>query len=96
MSEATTRKGTRSCVGCKAQAGKASLLRIVRLADGSIAYDSTGRVPGRGAYVCSVECYENALKSKKLQRALKATIQEEDARRIADEIAAAERRAEMG
>ena len=83
---ATKEKGARTCVGCGEQTGKASLIRIVRLADGSVAFDPTGRKPGRGAYACSAECLRKALKTKKLQRALRATIQGEDAERIVAEV----------
>lgn len=82
-------KGSRTCIGCGEQSVKVGLLRIVRLADGSVAFDPTGRAPGRGAYACSAECLRKALKSKKLQRALKATIQEEEASRIVSEVEAA-------
>lgn len=95
MPEATRNKYMRKCVSCGKQSTKQSLMRIVRLADGSVAYDATGRVAGRGAYVCSEACLATALKSRKLQRALKATIQEEDARRIASQIESV-RQAEMG
>ena len=82
MPEAPKARGTRTCAACGKQAVKTALLRIVRLADGSVAFDATGRVSGRGAYVCSVKCLDAALKTRKLQRALKATIQEEEARAI--------------
>ena len=91
MPVAPKARGTRTCVSCRKQDGKIALLRIVRLADGSVAYDATGRVPGRGAYVCSASCLDAALKSGKLQRALKATIQEEEARSIVECIADATR-----
>lgn len=86
MPEAIANKRERTCVGCGEQSGKASLIRIVRLADGSVAYDPAGRVAGRGAYACSAECLRKALKAKKLQRALKTAIQSEDAERIIAEV----------
>ena len=48
-----TRKRQRSCIACGKQAGKAELYRVVRTPAGSVAFDGTGRAPGRGAYVCS-------------------------------------------
>ena len=79
-------KGIRTCIECRGQSGKNDLKRIVRCTDGSVRYDATGRLPGRGAYVCSVECMNALLKSKKLQGALKVAISPEDARAIVDEI----------
>lgn len=83
-----TVKRQRSCIACGAQAGKASLLRIVRTPEGSVAFDATGRAPGRGAYVCSAECFAAACKRKKLDRALKATLGSDDYEQIAADIAA--------
>lgn len=40
--------------------------------------DKTGKLPGRGAYVCaSEECLKNALKTNKINRALKCDIPEQ-------------------
>ena len=39
------------CVGCRKQGLKPELVRFVRLADGHLTPDPTGRMPGRGAYV---------------------------------------------
>ena len=44
-----TRKRQRSCIACGKQAGKAELYRVVRTPAGSVAFDGTGRAPGRGA-----------------------------------------------
>lgn len=84
-----TTKGQRSCIACGRQDGKAHLLRIVRTPDGSVAFDSTGRAPGRGAYVCSPECLAAACKKKKLDRALKTTLGSDDLERIAVDVASA-------
>jgi predicted RNA-binding protein YlxR (DUF448 family) len=72
---ATSHKPARTCVACRTTAEKGKLLRIVRRSDGTVALDLTGRVPGRGAYVCADEkCIGKALKSKLLQRALRTSI----------------------
>lgn len=86
MPEAIVKKRERTCIGCGEQSGKTSLIRIVRLTDGQVAYDPTGRVAGRGAYACSAECLRKALGAKKLQRALKTAIRGEDAERILAEV----------
>ncbi len=68
----------RTCVACRQEAGKGSLVRIVRTADGSAAVDATGRAEGRGAYLHRVRpCIEIARKKKALDRALKAAVSAE-------------------
>ena len=68
----------RTCVACREEAGKATLVRVVRDAGAAAALDATGRAPGRGAYVHGdPECSENARKRRALDRALKATVSPE-------------------
>ena len=86
-------KGQRSCIACGRQASKAELLRIVRSPDGAVSLDLSGRAPGRGAYVCSAECFATACKKRKLDRALKTTIGAEECERLVLEVQAAEREA---
>lgn len=83
-----TGKGLRTCIACGAQNDKAALLRVVRTPSGDVAFDATGRAPGRGAYVCSADCFAAACKRKKLDRALKATLGSDEYDRIAADIAA--------
>ena len=72
------RSPTRTCVGCREEAGKQTLIRLVRRAEGGAAVDVTGRAIGRGAYLHKVaECLETARKRKTLDRALRTTIQPE-------------------
>ena len=88
-----TGKRQRSCVACGRQADKVALLRIVRDPSGAVAFDATGRASGRGAYVCSEECFAAACKRKKLDRALRTTLEGDVYERIAAEVAAAARTA---
>ncbi len=68
----------RTCLGCGAKRPKKELVRVVRLPSGAITLDSTGRVAGRGAYICPVaDCLRSAVKGKKLERALEAPVPEE-------------------
>jgi len=61
----------RSCVGCRQVRPKRELVRVVRDPRGSVCLDETGKLPGRGAYLCrSEQCAERAIKQKKLGRAL--------------------------
>ncbi len=43
---------TRTCVICRVKRQRSDLLRIVRSPGGEIVFDRTGRMDGRGAYVC--------------------------------------------
>ena len=53
------------------------MIRVVKTTEGTIVPDTTGRMNGRGAYVCSLECLGNAMKNKGLSRSLKAEIPSE-------------------
>ncbi|MBQ6374213.1 MAG: YlxR family protein [Clostridia bacterium] len=65
----------RMCVGCREMRPKATLLRVVKPADGDAHIDRTGRAQGRGAYVCeSIDCLKKAQKSRALERALECSI----------------------
>lgn len=71
-------KHLRSCIACGTSASKRDLVRIVRTPEGSLQLDTSGKKPGRGAYVCSISCFEQALRSSKLQRALKTNISQNE------------------
>ena len=65
----------RTCVACREEAGKSTLVRIVRRPDGSAAVDRTGHAQGRGAYLHSAAgCIETARKRRALERSLKASV----------------------
>jgi predicted RNA-binding protein YlxR (DUF448 family) len=69
------RVGIRTCVACRQEAGKTSLVRVVRDASGAAVVDATGRASGRGAYIhCDPVCVETARKKRALDRALKASV----------------------
>ena len=62
----------RTCIACRKVDAKRGLIRLVRLSEGRVAIDSTGKQPGRGAYLCAERgCWETALKRKAVERALK-------------------------
>lgn len=83
MVQQTGKKKQRTCVTCGKQDAKMGLHRVVRLAAGGADFDPTGRVAGRGAYVCSVECFAAARKTGKIDRALRTKLDEESYERIA-------------
>ncbi len=65
----------RMCVGCRAMRPKKELIRVVAPAEGPVSVDRTGKLPGRGAYLCPERtCLAAALKGKRLDRALKRTL----------------------
>ncbi len=77
----------RSCIVCRAQKDKSDLIRIVRLADGSIAADETGKMSGRGSYVCrSKECAANLIKKHALDRAFKTKVSQETYAALAERL----------
>ena len=73
----------RMCVACRQGKPKKELIRIVRNKEGGVGVDLTGKAQGRGAYLCpSIECLENAIKIRALQRALECELTEEMAAEI--------------
>lgn len=84
-----TMKQQRRCVACSQNTDKASLFRIVRDCRGVVDFDATGKVAGRGAYVCSLGCFETARKTRRLDKALKASLALDDYERIAAGLMAA-------
>jgi len=59
-------------VACRTVRPQRELLRIVRTPDGRMTVDPSGRVAGRGAYVCrTAECMRSAIDKGALTRALK-------------------------
>ena len=65
----------RQCIGCREMKPKNEMVRIIRTPDNDICLDKTGRMNGRGAYIClSLDCYNNAVRSKAIERALKQEI----------------------
>jgi len=66
---------SRLCVGCGEPKEKRNMIRIVKTADHEIRLDETGKMNGRGAYICkTAECLEKAVRSKGLERSLKTQI----------------------
>jgi uncharacterized protein len=70
----------RTCIACRQTSAKRQLVRVVRTPDGSVAIDPSGKLSGRGAYLCeSPACWQAALKRRgSLSRALKVDIIPED------------------
>ncbi|MDE5994595.1 MAG: YlxR family protein [Oscillospiraceae bacterium] len=68
----------RKCNGCGEQKDKRELVRIVKNANGEINLDVSGKMPGRGAYICpSIECLKKARKSRRIDKAFECTVPSE-------------------
>lgn len=68
----------RTCVACRQVKTKKELTRLV-VTPGGVVVDLTGRRPGRGAYLCtSVRCWEDGIKGKGIERALKVSLSEDN------------------
>lgn len=66
----------RTCMGCNEKKDKKDLIRIVKSSDGEINIDKSGKMPGRGAYICdNIECLEKAVKTKRIERVLESKIE---------------------
>ena len=68
----------RQCMGCRERKNKRDMLRVVRGTDGEVSLDFSGKLNGRGAYVCpDPECLKKARKTRALERCLEVAIPEE-------------------
>jgi len=65
----------RTCITCRQVKDKRELVRVVRMAEGCVDVDETGKKSGRGAYLCrSAPCWRQALEKDALNRALKMSL----------------------
>ena len=65
-------------MGCNEKRPKKELIRIVKQKDGNVELDKTGKMEGRGAYICNnIECLDKVIKTKRLERTLDIQISEE-------------------
>ena len=78
----------RQCMGCRERKAKKEMIRVVRCTDGTVQLDFSGKVNGRGAYICpSLECLKKARKSQALDRSLEVTIPQDVYDRLEKEMA---------
>lgn len=67
----------RTCIACRANKPKKELVRIVKNGD-EIKLDRTGKLNGRGAYICDdIECAKKLKKGKLLNRAFSCQVSDE-------------------
>lgn len=68
----------RTCMGCNEKKDKNELIRIVKNKENEIHVDRTGKMQGRGAYICDdIKCLEKVIKSKRLEKVLDINISDE-------------------
>ena len=77
----------RRCVGCMTSFPKKDVLRFVS-SDDRLTLDTSGRQNGRGAYLCrSVDCFDAAMKKRRLTYALGVTLTQEECAELREEFA---------
>ena len=66
-------------MACRKGSAKRELLRLVRISDGSVEVDTSGKKAGRGAYLCRArECWQIGLKGNQLEHALRTTLTQDN------------------
>ncbi len=92
MSHQNGRIPTRTCVICRERRERGELLRIVRTPEGRVVFDETGRMNGRGAYVCGdadhwgATVRGNGIDAGRIRHALKTNIDESTAKQLSEAI----------
>jgi len=77
----------RQCVACGQVRPKRDLVRVVRTPAGDIRVDVTGKVSGRGAYVCpDGACVDRALRAGRLAGVLEQQLAEDIGQRLREAI----------
>ncbi|MBO5891461.1 MAG: YlxR family protein [Oscillospiraceae bacterium] len=77
----------RQCMGCRERKNKRDMIRVVRTTEGTVSLDFSGKLNGRGAYVCpDAACLQKARKTRSLERCLEVEIPEDVYNRLAREM----------
>ena len=72
------RQPQRTCMGCNEKKDKKDLIRIVKNKNNEISIDRTGKLDGRGAYICDdIKWLEKVIKSKRLEKVFEYKISDE-------------------
>ena len=76
----------RTCIACRSEKPKKELIRIVKNKENVFAVDRTGKLSGRGAYICdSTACVQKFLKKRLLNHAFEMEVSEEVYKAIEEE-----------
>ena len=63
------------CVACRTSRPKRELQRVVRTPERDVVFDPSGRLAGRGAYVClETDCLDLSIRKGALARALETPL----------------------
>jgi len=61
----------RKCMACNQKNDKYNLIRIVKMPNNEILIDNTGKLNGRGAYICKdIKCLEKVIKTNRIDKIL--------------------------
>lgn len=75
------------CTACREMKPKKQLIRVVKTPENEIKLDLTGKLNGRGAYICkSEDCLKKAQKSGALSRAFSCEVKSEIYERLVKEL----------
>ena len=70
-------------MACRSVRDKRELVRLVRVSEGLVEVDDTGRKAGRGAYLCRrTECWDTGIKKGRLEYNLKTTLSPENREKL--------------
>ena len=76
----------RTCIACRGEKPKKEMLRIVKNAAGEIRLDFSGKLAGRGAYICNdPACVKKLSKARLLHKAFSADVPDEVYAQIEEE-----------
>ena len=76
----------RTCIACRSEKPKKELIRIVKTKDGEFTVDKTGKISGRGAYLCDDRaCAEKVIKRKLLKHSFGVEVADEVYEKLTEE-----------
>ena len=76
----------RTCVSCRQVKTKGEMIRLVRIGEGKVEVDSSGKKSGRGAYLCnSLKCWESGLSQGRLEYVLRMSLSREKREEILEQ-----------
>ncbi|MBQ7109403.1 MAG: YlxR family protein [Clostridia bacterium] len=68
----------RMCAVCRERKEKSQLIRITKTQDGEVLIDKTGKLQGRGMYICKDgDCIEKAERRHVIERAFSGKVDKE-------------------
>ena len=81
------------CIVCKQMFDKNDLTRIVKTPEGQIEVDFSGKLNGRGAYICkNPDCAAKCVKTKALNRVFKGEVSSQQYDKVLETLDSADKR----